>query len=817
MYESHFGFSGSPFQLNPDPAFYFDSRGHSNALAYLKFGAHQGEGFIVVTGEIGAGKTTLVRTLLEGLNPEQVVAAQVVSTQLESGELLQAILMSFGIASSSTSKAHLIGTLEAFLTALAAKGRRALLIIDEAQNLKHEAVEELRMLSNFQLGKYGLLQSFLVGQPELRKLLQSKSMEQLRQRVIASCHLGPLAPNETRAYIEHRLGRVGWKPGRPGFDPDSFDRIHTWTGGVPRKINRLCNRMLLGAFLNNEDTITSASVDRTASDLRGEIGELSEIPDISPPAPSSPESSEKRAEVPQAPHQREDRSAHSPVPTPVASAETAVPVVQETRSKVRLIPAASLSARTTDAATGVPAEVPAAAGGVAYPRDHTSDADAVQRTDGQRGSLTVVAHSAPTADGGATATAVIHPLENAAADESAVRVQRRIYGNSKLQRPLVCLVDSTVDFLKCGTLADVFQKFPSLPPLVAVHPGPESRMQFGDTGANELPMPAAGLHLENLAETFARQTCQVLGAFDQLLSEFDPHAVLAMGNSDAILACALLARKKSIPVIRIGGGQREVPASGRSALNGALIDKVADVLYVNRMDSYYTLYQEGIKSDRVLCVGNLIGDMLKHALPHAPSIQEIMRSAGASIQFPDSSASPNGYLLVSIDQANSADRGRALAGMVDLLPQFGAELPVIWVLDDTSANTLQADGSIERLQSSNVHVLRPQGYLQQLGLLENARCLVTDDGDDFIDEASSLRVPAVRLSFDPARSAWVVHTSSSAGGTSDGTAKVIRDTLADSERQADIPAYWDSGTATRIANHLVLTLERSEDTIRAKA
>lgn len=275
MYESHFGFSGSPFNLSPDPAFYFESRGHRNALAYLKFGVHQGEGFIVVTGEIGAGKTTLVRTLLESLNPEQVVAAQVVSTQLESGELLRAILMAFGVASMSNSKAHLIGNLEAFLTALAASGRRALLIIDEAQNLKQEAVEELRMLSNFQLGKHGLLQSFLVGQPELRGLLQSKSMEQLRQRVIASCHLGPLDRPETRAYIEHRLRLVGWSD-RPKLMPNAFERIHYWTGGVPRKINRLCNRLLLGAFLSERDKISSPLVDRTASELKSEIGELAD-------------------------------------------------------------------------------------------------------------------------------------------------------------------------------------------------------------------------------------------------------------------------------------------------------------------------------------------------------------------------------------------------------------------------------------------------------------------------------------------------------------------------------------------------------------
>ena len=263
MYESHFGFSGSPFQLNPDPSFYFGSRGHTNALAYLKFGAHQGEGFIVVTGEIGAGKTTLVRTLLEGLDPQQVVAAQVVSTQLESTELLQAILMAFGVGAKGSSKAHLIATLEGFLTTLAAKGRRALLIIDEAQNLKHEAVEELRMLSNFQLGKYGLLQSFLVGQPELRGLLQSKSMEQLRQRVIASCHLGPLDAIETKGYIEHRLRRVGWNGVYPEFANGAMERIHQCTGGVPRRINRLCNRLLLGAFLANAAVVSAAMVNET--------------------------------------------------------------------------------------------------------------------------------------------------------------------------------------------------------------------------------------------------------------------------------------------------------------------------------------------------------------------------------------------------------------------------------------------------------------------------------------------------------------------------------------------------------------------------
>jgi len=271
MYESKFGLSGPPFQLNPDPAFYFDSRGHSNALSYLKFGVHQGEGFIVVTGEIGAGKTTLVRTLLEGVNSDEVAAAQVLNTQLESGELLQAILTAFGVASSGGSKAQLLASLEAFLTSVAVEGRRALLVVDEAQNLGREAIEELRMLSNFQLGNHALLQSFLIGQPELRKQLESPAMEQLRQRVIASCHLGPLGPEETRAYIEHRMHHVGWS-GEPSFDDAAFEAIHQWTGGIPRKVNLLCNRLLLAAFLSDATQITAALVRATAGDLARETG-----------------------------------------------------------------------------------------------------------------------------------------------------------------------------------------------------------------------------------------------------------------------------------------------------------------------------------------------------------------------------------------------------------------------------------------------------------------------------------------------------------------------------------------------------------------
>jgi len=281
MYEAFYGLSGSPFQLSPDPSFFFESKGHRKAFAYLKYGVFQGEGFIVVTGEVGAGKTTLVRALLRGLDPNRVVAAQLVSTQLEANDLLRAVAIAFGLPVKDAGKAELLGALEAFLTSLVPQGRRALLVVDEAQNLTPQAMEELRMLSNFQLGDRALLQSFLLGQPELRDLMRAPSMQQLRQRISASYHLGPMEAEETRAYVEHRLQRVGWK-GDPSFDPQFFAALHEATGGIPRRINTLCNRILLGAFLAEGHEIAPAAATEAVEELRGELG--AEEPMASVPA-----------------------------------------------------------------------------------------------------------------------------------------------------------------------------------------------------------------------------------------------------------------------------------------------------------------------------------------------------------------------------------------------------------------------------------------------------------------------------------------------------------------------------------------------------
>ena len=271
MYETFYKLSGKPFQPNPDPLFFFASKGHSRAFAYLKYGIYQGDGFIVITGDIGAGKTTMVQTLLNEIDSDQIVAAQLVSTQLDADDLVQAVASAFGLPIKNLGKAEMLAQFEAFLNRLVAGGRRALLIVDEAQNLNPRAMEELRMLSNFQNGTRSLLQTFLVGQPELREMLRDPSMTQLRQRIIASYHLGPMDKSETRAYVLHRLALVDWADD-PKLGDEIFSRLYHVTGGLPRVINSVCNRLFLGAFMGQKHAIGITEFEETITEMRDEIG-----------------------------------------------------------------------------------------------------------------------------------------------------------------------------------------------------------------------------------------------------------------------------------------------------------------------------------------------------------------------------------------------------------------------------------------------------------------------------------------------------------------------------------------------------------------
>lgn len=288
MYDDHYGLSGRPFQLTPDPRFWFESATHKKAMAYLGYGLSQGEGFIVVTGDIGAGKTTLVGHLMATIDRERLHAIKIVSSQIEADDLLRMVASGLEIDPTNLVKAQLLSAIERGLHAVARSGRRTLLIVDEAQALPVSALEELRMLSNFQAGGHALLQIFLLGQPEFRRQLQGAAgLEQLRQRVIAMHHLDPMGPAEIEPYMRHRLAVVGWQ-GRPQFTPDAITALYRGSEGVPRRLNQLAGRVLLFGAIEQIDTIDGAAVDAVIADIAGDTPAVAIAPSPEPvrPAPA---------------------------------------------------------------------------------------------------------------------------------------------------------------------------------------------------------------------------------------------------------------------------------------------------------------------------------------------------------------------------------------------------------------------------------------------------------------------------------------------------------------------------------------------------
>jgi general secretion pathway protein A len=270
MYDQFYGFSGRPFQLTPDPQFYFESVTHRKALSYLGYGLAQGEGFIVITGDVGAGKSTLVAHLMQTIDRARLTAATIVTSQLDGADLVAMAAESFGIDTRGVDKPATLKAIENFLHSEARAGRRCLLVVDEAQNLSVSALEELRMLSNFQLGSTALLQIFLLGQPEFRDLMKnSDQLEQLRQRVIATHHLDPMQADEVRPYIEHRLTKAGWT-GRPSLTDDAIDALYDETSGVPRKLNAVMNRTLLLGSVEKLDRFDASLVSAVIADMAGQ-------------------------------------------------------------------------------------------------------------------------------------------------------------------------------------------------------------------------------------------------------------------------------------------------------------------------------------------------------------------------------------------------------------------------------------------------------------------------------------------------------------------------------------------------------------------
>jgi general secretion pathway protein A len=814
MYESHFGFSGPPFQLVPDPGFFFGSRGHSNALAFLQSAAQQGDGFLVVTGEIGAGKTTLVRTLIEGLDSNRVMAATLVSTQLESGDLPQAILLAFGVDHKSKTRAQLSARLESYLIQLANQGRRALLIVDEAQNLGLELIEELRLLSNLQLGAAPLLQVFLVGQPDLRTRIQAKAMEQLRQRVTASCHLGPLDPNETQAYVQHRLRRVGWTE-KPAIDAAAYPAVHQWTAGIPRRINRLCNRLLLAAFLEAQDVITAQSVDQIAGELRNEIGESDEpqqlqesfvpakpVPPVPAVTPGAPIGVAKNKVV------RRAAPRPLPRPAPIVTVEDeevdsrfASDAVSDWAKLTGAPAPAALVAATPGRADPEPLATPGAA-----KREQTI---ALAPAPIAPAPLPAPPEPSPTARPAASAQPTAAP-EQAYAKPAQPSAEARPAATPPAIRPavvepLVLLVDSAGEYVKARALGRVLKEAGNLPPVLIVNTGSLSQLEVGDELAGVMPQAAPDVHLDIDEPSGAASAVSAITRFDALLRAHRPKAMLAMGTSDALLMCTLFAHKSAIPVLRNDAGRRRAWSRPGEEMNAVLLEQMADSLYISDLATYYTLYRAGIPTERVLLVGNLADNVQHCAAQHTVDPREILTRAGVSAQTLHGAT---GYAVCTA-QFESARANEDALKLISMLMQVASALPVLWAASAHTRRELEALGQLVGLEKAGIEVMDSLAYLDCIDLLRGARCLISGNAGHFLDDAVSLGIPSIVLGKGivvPVKSTEALQLSAALPAAQ--LPSVLADVLAHPTQAREVPLFWDGGAAGRIAAHLAEWLPR---------
>lgn len=269
MYESYFGLNDKPFKLTPDPRFFYASSNHKKAMSYLHYGFERGDGFVVVTGPSGTGKTAVARNFIDALD-SSTAAIQISTASLSSYDLISMVALSYELPVEGLTKPELLNRLESFFYQLYQQNKRALIIVDEAQHLTHDRLEELRILSNFQLNNIPLVQVFLFGQDELETVLRSPEMEQFRQRIIASCKLKILNIKEIQDYIEYRLTTAGWQ-GSPALDREIYFSIEQQTSGVPRKINLLMDRVLLYSYLSETTFINKSVIKEVLLDMRNEL------------------------------------------------------------------------------------------------------------------------------------------------------------------------------------------------------------------------------------------------------------------------------------------------------------------------------------------------------------------------------------------------------------------------------------------------------------------------------------------------------------------------------------------------------------------
>jgi len=286
MYKEFFGLRANPFNVNPDPRYLFLTRHTEEALACLTYGIQSRKVFVLLTGEVGTGKTTLINKLLEWLRLQQVATAFVFNSRMNVPQFLDYMMTDFGIPCESRSKSQILLRLYNWLLDRYRAGETAVLIVDEAQNLSDEVLEEIRMLTNLETFTEKLLQIVLVGQPELEQKLKQPQLRQLRQRLTLRAKTHPLSLEETKAYILQRL-RIAGSNGQQVFDPEALQAVHRYSSGIPRVVNLVCEHCLVSAFVDQQKTIGVNVVETVARDFDLSDNTASDAMTVAPPAPAT--------------------------------------------------------------------------------------------------------------------------------------------------------------------------------------------------------------------------------------------------------------------------------------------------------------------------------------------------------------------------------------------------------------------------------------------------------------------------------------------------------------------------------------------------
>ncbi len=693
MYEQHFGLTAPAFAAQADPSLYFASRNHADVLAEMRYGVYRGEGFVVVIGDAGIGKSMLAHMLLADIKPDRVVAAQLPGVPPGDGELVPAILHAFGLNVAAGTRSHSLAALEDHLLKLVTQGRRGLLLIDQAHDLSNQALDELRHLSTLQLGTLALLQVFLLGQPGLARMLNAASMAAVRRRVLSSSRLHPLPSHETAAYIEHRLRARGWR-GQPAIEPAAHAALHQASAGVPRQINLLCERVF--------DAAGAAALQRVTPEL---VRQVEQLHASAPPGPGAV---------------LKTHSALAAVTPPHGS------------SDVPLSPPHSVPAGATAALAGTPWQLPALHGSLA----------------------------------GA---------------------------------PLVCVAGTLVDMLKARVLNHYLQAPPGALDMVIVSPQAQADTPLAQAGLLGLKPAHMEMHLAVNPTGYAQCMAEVLRRFDALLDVLLPRAVLVLGDTAASLACALVARQRGLAVTRLDAGLRGGNERDPQALNAALIDRTANLVFAAHPAAQQNLRHEGLGDNAAALTGSVLLDLVAHAERQGGPLPALLQRAEARAQGVELG---RGYVLATLkvpaDDPWPAD-------VADTLRALRPQAPVLWLVDEASRQAMAGSGFAPRLQRDGVCLVNDATVIEQLCLVRHASVVLADTARVLADEAQALGTPV--LLYDSQAVLGPAQVESGGAAVVEDAEETLRAFMALQPRRAGATESPRQGVGPGAARHIAEQLQ----------